>query len=115
MSLKVNSNNRSEKPGTALNAEETERFLSQWLMLTETTLAIEVVRSCNLRCPGCWVGISRDDLWTAAVQDTMANGLLQAALCFGRNFGIPNLSLLGGEPTLHPDLADVVRRAKLAG
>lgn len=98
-----------------LEPRETRDFMGRLLDLPETTLAIEVVRTCNLRCPGCWVGISRDDLWTAAERDLIEELLLSHALELGCNLGISKLSLLGGEPLMHPGLPDIVGRAHSIG
>jgi MoaA/NifB/PqqE/SkfB family radical SAM enzyme len=98
-----------------LSPDETRQFLSGLFSLTDTTLAVEVMRSCNLRCPGCWVGISRDDLWESGVRDAIGEKLLNDALDMGRHLGITKLSLLGGEPTLHPELPGVIKRARSLG
>ncbi|MGB8511058.1 MAG: radical SAM protein [Pyrinomonadaceae bacterium] len=98
-----------------LSPAETQKFLSGLFSLADTTLAIEVMRSCNLRCPGCWVGISRDDLWSAAKHEAIGERLLHDALAMGRSLGITKLSLLGGEPTLHPNLDGIIKGARAAG
>jgi MoaA/NifB/PqqE/SkfB family radical SAM enzyme len=98
-----------------LSPAETQEFLGRLFSLADTTLAVEVMRSCNLRCPGCWVGMSRDDLWSANERDAISERLLHDALALGRNLGITKLSLLGGEPTLHPKLDGIIQTARAAG
>ena len=98
-----------------LYSNEARHALSQWFDLPNTTLAIEIAQSCNLRCPGCWVGISRQDLWPSGGNVMIDGSLLNAALSFGRDVNISKLSLLGGEPTLHPELPEIIDNAKSLG
>ena len=65
-------------------------------------LYISIINSCNLRCQGCWVKvdgpshkISLDDM-NRVINDAKAHG--------NAFFGI-----LGGEPTMHPQLMDILR------
>ena len=100
---------------TLLTPEQTQSYLANRFVLSETTLAIEVARACNLRCPGCWVRISRKDVWARPTHGLMSDTLIDQALAFGRNANIHNVSLLGGEPTLHPDLPTIIQRARRRG
>jgi MoaA/NifB/PqqE/SkfB family radical SAM enzyme len=71
---------------------------------------LHVLTRCNLRCRHCYINpeqhgrrripLARMERWLAALA--------------GRSPGA-NLVLLGGEPTLHPDLPQVVRRARQLG
>jgi sulfatase maturation enzyme AslB (radical SAM superfamily) len=45
----------------------------------------------------------------------MDAGILETTLKFGRNMGISRLSLLGGEPTLHPQLTEIIKMAYALG
>ena len=98
-----------------LTPEDTREFLGKLFTLPETTLTIEVARSCNLRCRGCWVGISRHDLWTSEISSVIDDSLLNRALSLGRNLAIDKLGLVGGEPTLHPNLGGIIRQARAMG
>jgi sulfatase maturation enzyme AslB (radical SAM superfamily) len=73
-------------------------------------MSVEIVSSCNLRCPGCWVKHSHG-LSTAGAIEVMDAGILKRTLRFGRNMGISRISLLGGEPTLHPELSEIIKKA----
>lgn len=79
------------------------------------TLAVEVVAVCSLRCPGCWVAMARPDMWDGPATRVMPPEILGAALAFGRALSASRLTLLGGEPTLHPDLPGVIRHGREAG
>jgi MoaA/NifB/PqqE/SkfB family radical SAM enzyme len=114
-SLVVNEQRDTRGTGRVLDADQTRRLLWEFIDVPAATLAVEIVRTCNLRCSGCWVGISRDDLWSASVPTTMDDGVLRNALRFGRNIGFGKLSLLGGEPTLHPELPAIVRETQSLG
>lgn len=95
----------------ALGPEEFVRCVGDFVDFAHLTLSVEVVAACSLRCPGCWVGMARPEMWTAGPGEVMAPALLDAALTFGREIGAAQLTLLGGEPTLHPDLPTIIRTA----
>ncbi len=72
---------------------------------------IEIVNSCNLSCPTCYadspIGIgSKVDAVPMAEILARVNGVI------ARKGKIEILQLSGGEPTLHPQLADICRWAK---
>ncbi len=72
---------------------------------------IEIVNSCNLACPTCYadspVGIgSKVDAIPMADIQARVNGVIE------RKGKIEILQLSGGEPTLHPQLAELCRWAK---
>lgn len=50
-------------------------------------------------------------MWEARPTEIMAPGLVDAALAFGQKVGSTRLTLLGGEPTMHPDLPSIIRNA----
>lgn len=84
------------------------------LDFSHLTLSLEVVTACSLRCPGCWVAQSRE-MWTASPEEIMPPVLFDAALRFGRELGASKLTLLGGEPTLHPHLPMLIESGARAG
>jgi MoaA/NifB/PqqE/SkfB family radical SAM enzyme len=98
-----------------ITAEAFAQLLSPVLDLERLTLTLEIVVVCSLRCPGCWLAMERDDVWERPPARTMPDDLLEAALDFGHALGVSRLSLLGGEPTLHPDLPTIVKRARHRG
>ncbi len=106
--------NRINKEEGCLSRSETFNFLSKFYNLSETTMSVEIVNSCNLRCPGCWVNFSHG-LSTARFIETMDAGVLEQTLKFGRNMGINRISMLGGEPTLHPELPEIIKKAYALG
>lgn len=72
---------------------------------------IEIVNSCNLSCPTCYadspIGIgSKVDAVPMAEIQARVDGVI------ARKGKIEILQLSGGEPTLHPQLADLCRWAK---
>ena len=72
---------------------------------------IEIVNSCNLSCPTCYadspIGIgSKVDAVPMAEIQARVDGVI------ARKGKIEILQLSGGEPTLHPQLADICRWAK---
>lgn len=97
-----------------LSRTETFNFLSKFYNLKKTTMSVEIASSCNLRCPGCWVNFSHG-LSTAKSIDVMDASILERTLKFGRNMGINRISLLGGEPTLHPELPEIIKKAYALG
>lgn len=75
----------------------------------ERNVFLHLLTACNLRCRHCYInpkehGANMLDAETAA----------EWLALFARNRPT-NLILLGGEPTLHPDLAAIIRRAKGMG
>jgi sulfatase maturation enzyme AslB (radical SAM superfamily) len=114
MITKSNIMNMANKEEGCLSRLETFNFLSKFYNLRETTMSVEIISSCNLRCPGCWVKNSHN-LSTARTIEVMDVGILERTLKFGRNMGISKISLLGGEPTLHPQLPEIIKKAYALG
>ncbi|HTU47437.1 MAG TPA: radical SAM protein [Bryobacteraceae bacterium] len=100
---------------TAISAALLKHLLFGFLDLSGVTLAAEVVASCNLVCPGCWVGKARPDMFSKANLDIMPESIFDAALNFGRQLNIEKLSLLGGEPTMRADLPVLIQRGRDKG
>ncbi|QOV88641.1 radical SAM/SPASM domain-containing protein [Humisphaera borealis] len=66
-------------------------------------LYISVINSCNLRCQGCWVKVDgpRHYLDAGKMDRIIGDAKKQGNAFFG---------LLGGEPFMHPELLEIVRR-----
>ncbi|ONH54603.1 radical SAM protein [Frankia sp. CcI49] len=74
------------------------------------TLALEVTGRCQLECSPCYAGSGpKGDHGTMTVLDWCS--LIDVAA----RAGIPRVRFIGGEPTLFPGLADLVRYALDAG
>jgi uncharacterized radical SAM superfamily Fe-S cluster-containing enzyme len=65
----------------------------------------DIAETCNLRCPTCFADSSPDLRNVVAVADVLANVDQRLARENGR---IDVLMLSGGEPTLHPELAELL-------
>lgn len=67
---------------------------------------VSIVGTCNLTCPFCHNegGPNRG---------VIPNEIFDAAARAAAGVGFPRIQLTGGEPTLHPRLPDLVRRARL--
>ncbi len=65
----------------------------------------DIVEGCNLRCPTCFTDASPLGRGVVPVEDVLANVDQRIARENGR---IDVLMLSGGEPTLHPQLADLL-------
>jgi len=77
----------------------------QKLSVQETPhLTIETNQSCNIRCRGCY------NLYKKYVKPLVQiKGEIDLAL---EKRNLETITLLGGEPTLHPDLTEVIRYVK---
>lgn len=69
-----------------------------------------ILTRCNLRCRHCYINPDQHGHKTLDI-DTIDHWLA----LFARRHRSPNVIFLGGEPTLHPDLADAVKKARLLG
>lgn len=69
------------------------------------TLVEDVVAGCNLRCPTCFTSSSPDLAGVVPVADVLANVDQRLARENGR---LDVVMLSGGEPTLHPQLAELL-------
>jgi MoaA/NifB/PqqE/SkfB family radical SAM enzyme len=105
----------SIRSGEVVDADGFARYVDDRLDFSRLTLSLEVAGACNLRCPGCWVSMARPGMWTASPSDLMSPALFDAALGFGRELGASKLTLLGGEPTLHPNLPNLIQSGTEAG
>ncbi len=62
---------------------------------------------CNFNCRYCLLGHEK--------RSTRSLADIEADLRHGRRLGLESLSLTGGEPTLHPEILRIVRRARALG
>lgn len=83
--------------------------------LVPVTVNLHILRECNYECRGCFAGfpgvksrLSRRDALELVAR------LCSAPPILGR-YPVGKLTFAGGEPTLHPDLPELVRTANLAG
>ncbi|MSP93193.1 MAG: radical SAM protein [Myxococcales bacterium] len=70
-------------------------------------LVLRIVHACNQRCGFCWVDFDQPAM---TLTDIVAR--IEAARVAGR---APRIAFTGGEPTLHPQLAEAVRVARELG
>ncbi len=73
----------------------------------ERNVFFHLLTGCNLSCKHCYINPSQHGTATLPL-DTVRTWLA----CFARPEQETNLILLGGEPTMHPDLAKIIRAAK---
>lgn len=73
----------------------------------ERNVFLHLLTACNLSCKHCYINPGQHGTSILPLKT-----ILVWLRCFARPDGQTNLILLGGEPTMHPDLADVVRAAK---
>jgi len=76
------------------NAVQSNKLLS---------MEIEFSLRCNFKCPYCYIpqnSFFEKELSTAEIKDT----ILQA-----KGLGVKKIIILGGEPTLYPDILDMIR------
>ena len=73
-------------------------------------LFFHILTGCNLKCRHCYINPAQHGTATLPLET------IQRWLKIFADLGKPaNLVLLGGEPTLHPDLAEAVRTARRLG
>jgi len=75
-----------------------------------SNLFFHILTRCNLRCAHCYINSQQHG------ETTLDLGTIESWLkLFAHKARQTNLILLGGEPTLHPDLSRVVKGAKASG
>lgn len=75
-----------------------------------TNIFFHILTACNLKCRHCYINTAQHGRQTLPLD--IAAKWLEA---FTGGKGAANLVLLGGEPTLHPDLAGIVKIARQKG
>jgi len=75
----------------------------------ERNVFFHLLTACNLSCKHCYINPPQHGTMTLSLET-----VLDWLTCFSRpeNEEKSNLILLGGEPTMHPDLAGIIRAAK---
>ena len=73
----------------------------------ERNVFFHILTACNLRCRHCYINTTEHGTCTLPLE-TVTKWLA----LFARPGRESNLILLGGEPTLHPDLPAIIRAAK---
>lgn len=73
----------------------------------ERNVFLHLLTACNLRCKHCYINPPQHGTLTLSLDTVLA-----WMKCFSRSDRETNLILLGGEPTMHPDLAGIIRAAK---
>jgi len=75
-----------------------------------TNIFFHILTTCNLKCRHCYINPAQHG------KDTLPLPTIKAWLeAFSKNSNSKNLILLGGEPTLHPELAAAVKHARGLG
>ncbi|MFI5252726.1 MAG: radical SAM protein [Bacteroidota bacterium] len=89
-----------------LNAAEMYRL--PWTLSDNAISWLEPTSACNLACDGCYrENIPRSHKSLSVIQDEI-NTFVRLRKCDG-------ISIAGGEPLLHPDIFEIVRRISAAG
>ncbi|MBK8478392.1 MAG: radical SAM protein [Opitutaceae bacterium] len=68
---------------------------------------IDILRGCNIRCRDCY-NLQPDQIRPLAEIEAQLDTLLRLRR-------LQSVSIVGGEPTLHPDLVEIVRRVRRRG
>ncbi len=84
--------------------------LIKWRLLKDSSpigASIKITQRCNLRCSHCsWEKKVKDNL-TLSEWKTIVNGLYQR--------GVSVIAVEGGEPTLHPEVSEIVQYIRSKG
>jgi uncharacterized Fe-S cluster-containing radical SAM superfamily protein len=100
---------KAHRPDTANNFDPLPSAYLRGLgeMQTQHTCILleDIVQTCNLRCPTCFTDSSPDLAGIVPVADVLANVDQRLARENGR---LDVVMLSGGEPTLHPQLAELL-------
>jgi radical SAM protein with 4Fe4S-binding SPASM domain len=67
------------------------------------TMEIEFNRSCNLRCPYCYVPAQ------SSAQDELSPHEIRDVILQAKDLGAQRIIILGGEPTLYPHIVEMIR------
>ncbi len=66
-------------------------------------LYVSIINSCNLRCQGCWVDVAHPE---ERIDVEAMDRLIGDARALGNVF----FGIVGGEPFMHPELLEIIRR-----
>ncbi len=66
-------------------------------------LYVSIINSCNLRCQGCWVDVAHSE---ERIDVEAMDRLIGDARALGNVF----FGIVGGEPFMHPELLEIIRR-----
>lgn len=91
----------------AADAPPPPRAVTAYLRALFPYLDLRLGTRCNFNCRYCLLGHEK--------RSTRSLDALEADLRHGRRLGLECLSLTGGEPSLHPHLLHIVRRARALG
>ncbi|MDI7266908.1 MAG: radical SAM protein [Myxococcota bacterium] len=83
------------------------RAISDYLRALFPYLDLRLGTRCNFNCRYCLLGHEK--------RGTRGMADIEADLQHGRRLGLESLSLTGGEPSLHPEILRIVRRARALG
>ncbi len=83
------------------------RAVSDYLRALFPYLDLRLGTRCNFNCRYCLLGHEK--------RSTRSMADIEADLQHGRRLGLESLSLTGGEPSLHPEILPIVRRARAVG
>ncbi len=72
---------------------------------------LEMTNQCTHRCKHCYLGLGTDTKVTEADRQLLSTSRLSELLHELAEEGVLDLVLTGGEPTLHPNFAEILQRA----
>ena len=75
-----------------------------------TNIFFHILTACNLSCRHCYINPDQHGVQTLELET-----VLQWLQLFSDQEKQSNLILLGGEPTMHPDLPQIIKAAKPLG
>jgi radical SAM protein with 4Fe4S-binding SPASM domain len=87
-------------PNFEFTREEIEKAIEDERLLT---MEIEFSRSCNFRCPYCYVP------WRSSLKNELSQSEIRDVILQARDLGARKIVVLGGEPTIYPHLMEMVR------
>ncbi len=73
-----------------------------------TSVTIDITHACPFRCPGCIEGIAMRHSKHSSILVGTARRLISR---FAEEYGVREVLLYGGEPTIHPHFGAIVRHA----
>jgi hypothetical protein len=78
-----------------------------WTLETVPHAILDILRDCNIRCRDCY-NLQADQIKPLAEIEEQLDELMRLRK-------LQSVSIVGGEPTLHPDLTEIVRRVRQRG